>query len=139
MKKSKYFKIHELVSPSMLEKVHEDVLWKMFNPQTIDSIDRIKEKFNNGSVTINSYKFGGNRTESGLRTKDSSYYSSGSQHSVGCAFDMVFSKYDANEVREYIVANRDEFPGITRVEGKVSWLHIDSKDTGLDEIYIFKA
>ena len=135
--KSKRFKIRELVPLQLYNLLHEDALWKLFDEGLIKSIDAIKEKFPNGSIIINNYAWSGDRTQSGIRTKDSRYYSEGSMHSVGKAVDMVFTKYTADEVREYILKNQDEFPYIRRLEAKVAWVHIDTKATGVKEIVTF--
>ena len=136
--KSKRFKIQELVPLHLYNLLHEDALWNLFDEGLIKSIDAIKEKFPNGSIIINNYAWSGTRTQSGIRTKDSKYYSEGSMHSVGKAVDMVFTKYTADEVREYILKNQGEFPFIRRIEEDVSWLHIDCKYTGNDDIITFK-
>ena len=135
--RSRYFKLKELVPLKLYNLLHEEVLWNMFDEGIIKSIDTIKEKFPNGSIMINNYAWSGLRTQSGIRTKDSKYYSEGSMHSIGKAVDMVFSKYTTDEVREYILKNQDQFPHIRRIEEKVSWLHIDCKYTGQKEIVTF--
>lgn len=125
MIKSKYFKIHELVPASLNGIVHEDLLWNMLDDKLIFSIDAIKNKFNSGTMTINNYKWGGDRGWSGIRTKNSSYYSETSQHSIGKAIDAVFSDYTVKEIRDYILENQDEFPYIGGIEMGVDWLHVD--------------
>ena len=135
--KSKHFKIEELVSPTIVKLVHEDVLWGLLDDRLIQTIDKIKEKFSNGSMSINNYLWSGDRSQSGLRTKDSKYYSEGSQHSIGKAIDCVFSQYNVNEVRNYILTNPDEFPFIGGVELGVSWLHIDVRPRRNGKILTF--
>lgn len=125
--RSKYFEIHELVSKHLYENVHEDLLWNMLDYKLIETIDKIKETFNDGTMTINNYKWGGDREWSGIRTKDSKYYSETSQHSIGKATDSVFSKYTIVEIRNYILNNPKDFPHIGGIELGVSWLHIDTR------------
>lgn len=135
---SKYFKIHELVPVKLVNMLHEDLLWSMLDDGIIKGLDAIKEQFPNGTITVNSYKWGGDRGWSGIRTKDSKWYSEGSMHSVGKAFDMVFSAYEVKEVKKFILENQELFPGITRIEGgDIGWLHIDCKPTGKKNIYVF--
>ena len=136
---SKHFCIEELVSKEMFDNVHEDVLWRMFTPGILKTLDAIKDAFPKGSMSVNTWKWGGDRNWSGLRTRDSKWYSEGSRHSCGDAFDCVFSEYTAEEARSYILSHQGEFPDLTRVEGKVSWLHADCKPTGLDKIYVFNV
>lgn len=138
---SKYFKLPELFPKELYtylkDLVSAEVMWRMLNPKLTVSIDRLKEKFPEGSISINNYEWDGDREWSGLRTKGSPWYSPTSQHSEFNAVDCVFSAYSTDEVREYILANQDEFPEVTRIEGKVGWLHMDVKYTGMDEILVF--
>jgi len=139
IKKSKYFKIHELVPEKLYESVHEDLLWSMIDSRLITVIDKLKEKFNHGTMTINNYYWNGDRKWSGIRTKDSKYYSDGSQHSIGNAVDIIFSNYNASDIREYILENQDEFPGIGGVEDfdGMGWVHIDTRDRRNSKIIVF--
>ena len=129
--RSKHFGIYELVPQELYETVHEDVLWEMVPDELILSIDAIKSRFWRGSMSINTYKWNGDRNWSGLRTKESPWYSPGSQHTLFKATDSIFSSYDVDDIREYIIANPEEFPHIKGIELGVSWLHIDvrSRDT----------
>jgi len=132
--KSKYFKIHELVPKKMFEKYGEKA-WRYVDVRLIESIDTLKEHFNLGTMTINNYFWGGSREWSGIRTPESKYYSYGSQHSYANAIDAVFSHYSAEEVRNYIIDNKDLFPYIKGIELGVSWLHIDVRNE--DKIILF--
>ncbi len=134
--KSKYFKIHELVPKSLYEK-YGNKAWRYVDPRLIESIDKLKEHFNLGTMTINNYFWGGKREWSGIRTSDSPYYSLGSQHSYANAFDIVFSDYSAEEVRNYIIGNKDLFPHIKGLELGVSWVHLDVRNE--DEMILFKS
>lgn len=137
--KSKYFKIQELVPLQLYNALHEDVLWNLIDDRLIETIDKLKEKFGKGSIVINSYYWSGDRTWSGLRTKSSPYYSPTSMHSVGKAVDCLFSGYDVQKVRQYILENPDEFPYIGGIELDVSWLHLDVRDRRDGKIITFSA
>jgi len=132
--KSKYFKIHELVPKKMYEKYGEKA-WRYVDVRLIETIDKLKEHFNLGTMTINNYYWGGNREWSGIRTPESPNYSYGSQHSFANALDIVFSVYGAEEVRNYILDNLHEFEYIKGMELGVSWLHIDVRNE--DKIVLF--
>lgn len=137
--RSKFFKIHELVPRDLFETIHEDVLWRMIPTEIIETIDKLKETFSNGSMTINNYFWDSDREWSGLRTKGSPYYSSGSQHTLFNAIDAVFSDYKAEDVRSYILSHQSRFLHITRLEDEVEWLHFDIKETGNSAIVLFRA
>jgi len=134
--KSQHFKIHELVPRKMYEEYGEKA-WRYVDVRLIESIDKLKEHFNLGTMTINNYFWNGDREWSGIRTPDSPEYKYGSQHSYANAFDIAFSHYTAEEVRNYIINNPHEFPHIKGMELGVSWLHIDVRNE--DEIVLFSA
>ena len=137
--KSKYFKIHELVDKITYDKYGEKA-WKFLDSRAIEMLDKIKERFSNGTVTVNNYHWEGDRQWSGLRTPRSKYFSQYSQHTFGRAFDCVFSDYGAEEVRKYILDNKEEFPLVTRMEKDVSWLHFDVANVDkYDNIVLFGA
>jgi len=125
--KSQLFKIEELV-PKEVYQTRGDKAWELLDPNMIKVLDRIKKKFPKGSMTVNNWLWNGDRNWSGLRTPESPYYSKYSQHSFGRAFDAVFSKYTAEEVRQYIIDNLEEFPEVGGIELGISWLHIDVRN-----------
>lgn len=125
--KSKYFEVHELV-PEKLYKERGERCWRYVPKELIMSIDTLKERFPNGSMTINNYYWGGNRNWSGLRTPDSPYFSPTSMHAFFQAVDAVFSAYDVEEVRQDILDNPEVYPYIKGLEIGISWLHIDVRN-----------
>ena len=133
--RSIYLKLHELLPPFLYENLDEELGWKLIDDNLIESIDKIKSVFPDGSMMINNYKWGGDRKWSGLRTADSQWYSPTSQHTKGKAIDAVFSAYDVNEVRGYILANPDEFPHIKGIEMDIAWLHVDTRSS--KEVVLF--
>jgi len=135
--KSTKFKIEELVPLKLIDLIHKDLLWKLVDDDIIIAIDKIKEVFPKGSMSINTYKWAGDRTQSCVRTKNSKYYSSTSQHSLGKAVDCIFSAYTTDEVRDYILNSPDEFPTIGGVELGTSWLHIDVRPRRNGKIITF--
>lgn len=134
--KSKYFKIEELV-PEELYKRYGDKCWDFLDPRLLESIDVIKERFPKGVIIINDWLWNKNRNWSGIRTSDSPYYSPGSMHSWGKAVDMIFSKYDPEEVRRDIINNPDIYPYIKGLELDISWVHIDTRNQ--KELLTFRA
>lgn len=133
--KSEHFKVHELVPRKMYERYGEKA-WRYVDVRLIETIDKLKEVFSEGSMTVNNYYWGGKREWSGVRTPDSPYYSVGSQHSFGNALDIVWNRYTTKEVRDYILNNPSEFPHIKGLE-IADWLHIDVRNE--DDIVIFDA
>lgn len=134
--KSKYFKAHELV-PSHIYAHYGDKSYRFIDSRLIETIDTIKEHFNLGTMTINNYAWNGDREWSGLRTPVSNWYSETSMHAHGKAIDAVFSDYSAEEVRNFIIENKNLFPHIKGIELGVSWLHIDTRNE--DSLVLFNA
>ena len=131
--KCEKFVIQELV-PEEVYKKRGEKAWELIDPRLITTIDAIKRKFSKGTMTINNYKWGGDRSQSCLRTL--SFYksaekmdSSFSQHKYGRAIDCVFSAYSTDEVRQYIIDNPKEFPYVKGIELGTTWLHVDVRNT----------
>ena len=135
---SRYFKIQELVDKNTYSH-RGDNAWLLFDSRAITMLDRLKEVFSEGTITVNNWYWGGDREWSGLRTSESPYYSPTSQHTFGRAFDCVFSAYSAEQVRTYLLRHQSEFKYITRLEEGVSWLHFDVANTDTNGIITFKG
>lgn len=73
-----------------------------------------------------------------VKSKNAVYLSS---HIFGKALDLTSPLMKAEKMRELIKANADKFPCKVRIEGGVSWLHIDVLDMGpsYPKVYEFKA
>ena len=140
MIKAKHFAIHELIPPKAYSRFGNRG-WMLLDPSLIELVDALRGRY--GSATINNYKWKGlegSRQWSGLRTSDSPWYSQYSQHSFGRAADIIFRDMTAEEVRQDIIANPDEFlkisPSIT-LELDVDWTHVDVRN-GAEGVNTFK-
>lgn len=130
MYKCRYFKIHELVPQELFEK-HGEKCWSLMDDRALKTLDALRERF--GSLTVNSYKWGGNRKWSGLRTagfykSQSAYDKSRSQHKYGRAIDFISKRHTAKEMRDYVLDNLEEFPHIKFLECEISWFHFDVRN-----------
>lgn len=140
----KHFGIYELVDEDTYNSYHEDVLWGMFSDDLLRGLDYIKSKFPDGAMIINNWKWGGSFTDSGLRSKKSNYYSEGSMHSVGEAVDLRFTKYDVEDVYNFLKDDPEVckyFSRMESIEDAPTWIHLDQKNffKGNDSLYIFRA
>ena len=133
MKHCKHFRIEELVPP----KVFEDrglLAWELMDERIIEAADWLRDEF--GPATINDWFWGGNRTESGLRTPDCTFYRPYSQHTFGRALDIIFKDADADDVRAWMTTdfsderhgNPAEWMEVTGIEDGISWVHIDCRN-----------
>jgi len=134
MYKCEHFIIEELVSPQAF-KDRGQKAWQLLDDRVLITLDRLREKY--GSMTVNNWKWGGDREWSGLRTADSPYFSKYSQHSYGRAADIIFKHVTAEQVRQDILANIDDpdFRYINSIELGVSWVHLDIRN--VDRIFAF--
>lgn len=128
----KYFKPQELVPKSVYEERGIKSL-QLIDDRLLRIADYLRDRF--GSITINNWSYGGNRTQSGLRIQGQQYYRPYSQHSFGRALDMIFNERNAQEVRTWLKESANEICCLFDIEGftveeGVSWLHIDLRNNG---------
>ncbi len=123
--KPKHFLAYELVPPNVY-KDRGEKSFQLLDNRALITLDALRDAY--GRITVNNYKWGGDRQWSGLRTPDSPYYSPYSQHTFGRAFDCIFSNTNAEIVRQDILKNPDRFPFITFLEMDISWLHFDTRN-----------
>jgi len=134
MYKCTHFIIEELVSPGTF-KARGNKAWQLMDENLLITLDKLREKY--GSMTINNWKWNGDREWSGLRTVDSPWFSTYSQHSFGRAADIIFKSVTAESVRQDILDNPTDptFKLINSFEEGTSWLHIDVRN--VDRILTF--
>lgn len=134
---TKYFKLQELVHPSIYLEYGEKC-WEFLQVPALLSLDQLREAF--GPLIINTWHepklqaAWGLRQFSGLRPFDSKIGAEYSQHKLGGAFDIMPINHTADQMRDYVLANRDEFPYITTVEvpsatKPMNWFHFDVRNT----------
>ena len=126
MYKCEHFKIQELVPPQVYND-RGDLAWELLDDRALRTIDCLRADY--GTCIINNWSYGGERMWSGLRTVESPYYSPYSQHSFGRAFDCIFTKVTAEQIRQDIVQGRRFYPDISGMELNTSWLHVDVRNT----------
>lgn len=136
MYKCKYFKLQELVSPVVFNKYGE-FAWSFFDEKILKDLDKIRETFGK-AITINSWLYGGNTTQCGLRcnldklVKDkTTVYCSA--HTMGKAFDLHCSDNVKLFDLIYKMIISGELSAIKRLESQQSthngWVHVDSFQT----------
>lgn len=149
--KPEHFSIHELVPPDLYDKYvtklnKESYLWGLFDKYVLWSADQLRKKY--GSTIVNNWKSGGGAKASGFRHENDGTGAGLSQHKVGRALDLKFTRADPQDIIRYMVSlglhvsgdwrtnpdpRYDPFRYITTVErtfggGKpCTWLHIDTR------------
>lgn len=130
----KFFTIKEFVPKDIYAKFGENsyILLDDRILQTAEQLRIITGK----AVICNNWHNGGRFEYRGFRSPNypcAEY----SQHKFGRAIDIDVIGMTAEEVRQYILKNQDKFPFITRLEDKVSWVHIDCANTCQNGILLF--
>ncbi|NDO73080.1 D-Ala-D-Ala carboxypeptidase family metallohydrolase [Shewanella sp. SE1] len=137
MYECKHFKIYELVDRQTYTD-RGDRAWQLFNPRLLELLDQLRELFD-APITVNTWKWGGQFENRGLRTSASPYYRPYSQHSFGRAVDFDVRGLSADQARERIIewfnAGLLEVDSIT-LELGVNWVHLDIRNAnGLNTFY----
>lgn len=136
--RSKYFKLHELVSEQVLEK-YGNTAWDFFDPRAIAVLDWIKEK-TGSTVIVNNWYWGGILDERGFRAnldeivfkKTTAEILYCSAHMRGMAFDLNVAGYTIAQLIEFLEEHKDEIPYNIRIEeDNVNRLHFDVVDKGV--------
>lgn len=127
----KYFKISELVCPHCVQSFGNNA-WQFLSTELLSTIYILRTKIINKPMIVNTAS--GSLTQRGLRcnicqlckdktSKNKIYMSA---HAKGCAIDFHVNGMSAEEVRELIRSNIDEFEYPIRLELDVQWNHIDT-------------
>lgn len=128
MYKTKYFKLEELVNPTLYNTIDNNTLWKIFDEKLLKAIDFIREKY--GPVFINSNGL----TDCGLRQYDCSIGAKFSPHKFGRAFDLHIQSIENQQLNKedktkaYNRIREELFLLIDYInfEDNITWLHIDT-------------
>lgn len=151
MYKPKYFILEEFIDKNTFESTPEWKLWYALDSRILQIADILREEL--GPTTINSWKWGGNRSWSGLRPYGTPYYSQWSQHSFGRATDSLFKQATPRQARDKVkeLMDKGKFKGITdsitceetksfrdNNKNPLTWLHLDVRNNkpGYNEFYI---
>lgn len=127
----KYFKISELVCPHCVQSFGDNA-WQFLSTELLSIIYILRTKIIKKPMIVNTAS--GSLTQRGLRcnicqlckdktSKNKIYMSA---HTRGCAIDFSVNGMTAEEIRNLIRSNIDEFECPIRLELGISWTHIDT-------------
>ena len=136
MYKCKYFIIEELVPKDVFDKYGPEASWQFFDVGLLKTLDAFRERF--GPLGVNNWKWGGGLSQRGLRSFDFGGISNRSLHKLGKACDFSSKTHSASSIREYVLANPDEFPFLVGLEMGVDWVHFDTRNREGNTGHIFK-
>jgi hypothetical protein len=136
--KPKSFVIQELVDPDTY-KMRGERAWELLDAGALVTLQKLRDTF--GALKVNDWHTGGNYRESGLRSATTSTGAKYSQHKFGRAFDCKFAGFTPTQVRDYVLAHRNDFPYITVIEDTAftpTWFHFDTRFTNRSDIWLVK-
>ena len=147
MKKSKYFRIEELVPPAVF-RAEGDGAWERLQDDLIDALDGVHdflhEKLGTVVMTVNNWVWGGQYNESGYRVPETKTGAPGSMHKAGGAVDLKIKDHPAADIHKLIIDNQDDprLQKISRMEASsatTTWCHLDVKalPMGKRRIHVF--
>jgi hypothetical protein len=131
-----YFDLQELVCPDVFHK-YGQVSWTWFDAKLFAVILSIRQRLNK-PIYVNNWQINGNQSQSGFRCIQCEIVKQAiaenrlyvSAHMTGQALDFSVEGLIAQEVRDYIIKNKNIWPYPIRLEDKVSWVHLDARNDG---------
>jgi len=146
MYKCEHFCIEELVSPKVFrDRERRQDWWRFFDPRALQGLDALREEF--GRVTINNWKWGGDRDGSGFHLAGEEKRSEYSGHRQWGAFDLIFNDISAKDVRIALLGEEptenkiypkiERYPDITELEYDISWFHVRFC-SNIDGVLVYK-
>ena len=140
--KPRHFIIQELTCPHVHAKFG-DVAWQFFDDKLLITLDLLRDQL--GPVYVNNWDMGGKFTQRGFRctkcqlvkkavSEDRVYVS---PHMTGQGVDLDVKGMTAGKVRLWIAQNYIKMPFPVRLEKTVTWVHIDVRDAGQGQVYLF--
>ncbi len=141
----KYFDIQELVCKHIYNK-WGDRSWMFLEQRFLESLLSIRRDILCAPMYCNNWESGGSFSQRGRRcnlcqlvrdaTNKGSLYLTA--HASGLAGDFTVSGMSSEEARKKIIANKHMLPYNIRLEGGVSWLHVDCyDDLSVEKIKVF--
>lgn len=138
---SPFFDLEELVCPDVFKK-YGKFGWNFVDYKLLTTINTIRDRFGKPMI-VNTWKDGGELSQRGLRCNLCSLVKSKTElymsaHCLGKAVDFEVPGLVAEEVRQWILKNKNWWPYHIRLEKKTDWIHLDVYDNpeGL-KVYFF--
>jgi len=138
-----YFSLNEIFCPEVV-KHYGEFAWNFLDVRLSITLEAIRMRLNK-VIYVNDYAVHGKMTQRGFRCvqcqlmKD--VYKSGElftdPHALGKAMDFSVEGLVAEEVRQYIIKNRNLWPYPIRLENSVNWVHLDLYNNNYNDKVIF--
>ncbi|MFR9565949.1 MAG: hypothetical protein SNH13_01685 [Rikenellaceae bacterium] len=138
---SRYFSVEELVCKHTLQR-HGERAWQFLSSSYLETLLIVRRDILGVPMTCNHSQ----ATQRGLRCNMCDIVKGASRnylsaHVLGCGGDFTVDGMSAARARELIKERQELLPCAVRVEGGVTWLHLDTlPQWGVDaKVYEFKA
>lgn len=143
--KPEYFSLDELVCEDVFNTYGERA-WQFFDIRLLVTLDTIRDRIGK-PIFINNWMVHGQYSQRGLRCfrcdlvkakiqADTLYMSA---HCLGKGADFEVQGLLSEEVRQWIIKNRNWWPYHIRLERDVNWVHLDVFDGGIDKVTLFNG
>ena len=124
----KHFRIEEMVPESFFGAYRHrgPLLWMVFDQGLLITADALRDRY--GKIEANTWLWGGQYQERGLRLWGTQTGAPLSQHLFGRALDVAPQETTAEEIRQDIrkPSKWEAWKYIRRIEEGTSWLHFDT-------------
>lgn len=131
-----FFDLQEIVCPEVYTK-YGQLAWLFFDSRLLATMLALRQRLDK-AIYVNNWTEGGTDTQKGFRCiqcaevkdyiKDNVLYVS--EHMTGQAWDFQVEGLHAEEVRQYIIKNKNLWPYPIRLEAGVSWIHLGTRNDG---------
>jgi hypothetical protein len=126
-----HFKLAEMTCPHVYVKFG-NIAWSFFDIRLLITLESIRLKINK-PIFVNNWQTHGEFDERGFRCIECSLVQKAiaekrlyvSPHMTGQGVDFDIPGLVAEEVREYIIKNKNLWPYSIRLEKDVNWVHLD--------------
>lgn len=141
MKLNNYFELEEFVNPETF-RTHKELSIRFLDPRIIDIATAYREYFK-VPVIVNTWHVGGDLSNRGLRSLNSTVGARLSQHKFGRAFDCHLQGLKTEDVYNEIIKEYEHFKqfGLTTLEDinfTPAWIHSDCRWTNSNQLLIVK-
>ena len=137
-----YFNLNELVCPEVLH-AYGETAWTFFDSRLITTLEMLRQRLNK-PIWVNNWHEGGQLSQRGFRCNlcDLVKNANGiyvSAHMTGQAIDFDVDGLISEEVRQYIIKNKNVWPYPIRLERSTSWCHLDTRGNDIEKVHLFTA
>jgi hypothetical protein len=135
MKRSKNFYTKEFVPPEIILNSRVDPNW-FVREEVVVAAQFVRDHFGK-PMTINNWHIGGTLKYRGFRPPECTVGAKYSQHRFCNAFDFGLVGLEPEEIREEIIKKHELFRQYfsTIEKDTKTWVHVDLRYTGIDEIF----